>query len=112
MGWPWQIPLVRVQASYWVREAPHRMTMIVSPFPGTVRSPVTQTPLARGRQAVYAGHILPGTARLQHKEDAVARATVVVPLPAPARCLLREEGFNKRPRRSRAAMSAHAHSCA
>jgi hypothetical protein len=67
---------------------------------------------ARGRRAICAGHVLPGTARLQHKEDAVERAPVVVALPAWAGFLLRDQGFNDSPLRFREVMSAHALSLA
>jgi hypothetical protein len=71
-----------------------------------------ETPPARGRRAVRAGHILPSTARLQDEEDAIERAPVVVPFPARAGFLLRDQECNNSPLHIREVMSAHADSLA
>jgi hypothetical protein len=79
------------------------------PLPGAIVGPGAEPAPARGWRAIYARHIFPRAARLQHEEDAVERAAIVVPPPARARFLLREEGLDDGPLLICQIMSAHAH---
>jgi hypothetical protein len=58
------------------------------------------------------GDILPGTAGLQHTEDAVERLAIRVALPAWAGFLLRDQGLDDGPLRICNVMSAHTPSLA
>jgi hypothetical protein len=82
------------------------------PLPGAIPGPRAEPTPTRGRRAIYARPIFPGTAGLQHEEDAVECAAIVVSLPAGARWLLWDAGLDSGPLRICQIMSAHAHNVA